>query len=579
MSLFFCELGFAQNTYYVSSSVGSDSNTGLSINDPIKSLFRINELAANLSIQPGDKILLRSGDTWLGEYLFFGSGFSIAADDTTEISSYGEGGYPILDGTITVYPDSAQSIGIQIETPNFKISKIEITHFTKDGIHSQYGYKKLLNLSIDSVYIHHTGSDLFAYVYGIYAEGKNIKVFNSYITETYNDGLFLLGANCEMAYCQIINAGSGPVGDALQIKYADNFWIHDNVMISDDLDHGIAITKQREGEPEFIGGIFERNYCQGNLWGFDFGGYGSIVRYNKFISNRAYAVKIRGHFAKVYDNYIYNTEQGIALGEPWVKGFTGYAEIYNNTIINTSEYAILLSDFDDSVYVSVANNIFSDINGYVLKKARKVSFADNIFDYNLYFSDSLPAVFIYDQDTIYSFNDWVQVSGVDSHSINSDPLILGEYCLSDYSPAIEHGLNLTFLNKYEYLLDIDNKKRSLTGNWDIGACENFTSPLGIFNLDNASTEKNVSRESQLFPIFPNPFNPTTHFSFELKSSSNVKIKIFDALGRLISILLDEELNKGLYTFTFDGSELTSGVYFYQFDLGNTSKFGKMILQK
>jgi hypothetical protein len=63
--------------------------------------------------------------------------------------------------------------------------------------------------------------------------------------------------------------------------------------------------------------------------------------------------------------------------------------------------------------------------------------------------------------------------------------------------------------------------------------------------------------------YPNPFNPATRISFSLPSESIVSLKVFDALGREVSILLADELPAGSYARQWNAAALPGGVYFYR----------------
>jgi len=79
--------------------------------------------------------------------------------------------------------------------------------------------------------------------------------------------------------------------------------------------------------------------------------------------------------------------------------------------------------------------------------------------------------------------------------------------------------------------------------------------------------------------YPNPFNPTTKIKFELKNSGNVKLVVYDMIGKEVATLVDENLNAGSYETEFDGSGLTSGVYFYKIETNNNNEVKKMTLLK
>ncbi|MEW6655066.1 MAG: T9SS type A sorting domain-containing protein, partial [Bacteroidota bacterium] len=79
--------------------------------------------------------------------------------------------------------------------------------------------------------------------------------------------------------------------------------------------------------------------------------------------------------------------------------------------------------------------------------------------------------------------------------------------------------------------------------------------------------------------YPNPFNPATTISFSLPSKTFVSLKVFDALGREVSILVSEELPAGTYSSQWNASGLPSGVYFYRLQAGSFVDTKKLILLK
>jgi hypothetical protein len=83
----------------------------------------------------------------------------------------------------------------------------------------------------------------------------------------------------------------------------------------------------------------------------------------------------------------------------------------------------------------------------------------------------------------------------------------------------------------------------------------------------------------LFQNYPNPFNPTTIIRFEIPRESIVTIKLYDLLGREIKTLVNEEKTAGSYSYIFDGSSLSSGIYFYRITAGKFAQTKKMILMK
>ena len=84
---------------------------------------------------------------------------------------------------------------------------------------------------------------------------------------------------------------------------------------------------------------------------------------------------------------------------------------------------------------------------------------------------------------------------------------------------------------------------------------------------------------QLYDNYPNPFNPTTIISYNLYSSTNVKIEIYNTLGQRISELVNLYQPAGFYRTSFDASGLPSGIYIYKISTPYYSESKKMILVK
>ena len=83
----------------------------------------------------------------------------------------------------------------------------------------------------------------------------------------------------------------------------------------------------------------------------------------------------------------------------------------------------------------------------------------------------------------------------------------------------------------------------------------------------------------LYQNYPNPFNPSTRIKYELSSTSQVKLKVYDLLGNEIATLIDDYKPAGTYEVEFNGNGLTSGVYFYKLTAGYYIETKKMILMK
>lgn len=99
-------------------------------------------------------------------------------------------------------------------------------------------------------------------------------------------------------------------------------------------------------------------------------------------------------------------------------------------------------------------------------------------------------------------------------------------------------------------------------------------PIGIRNI-----ESSVPSDYSLYQNYPNPFNPVTQIKFDIPKKEFIKLIVYDVLGREIATLLNETKLPGSYIVDFDGSNLSSGVYFYKLEAGTFSAVKRMILIK
>ncbi|MEP7171214.1 MAG: T9SS type A sorting domain-containing protein [Bacteroidota bacterium] len=79
--------------------------------------------------------------------------------------------------------------------------------------------------------------------------------------------------------------------------------------------------------------------------------------------------------------------------------------------------------------------------------------------------------------------------------------------------------------------------------------------------------------------YPNPFNPNTKINYELRITNYVTLKVFDVLGNEVRTLVNEKQNAGSYQVDFEGSGLSSGIYFYTLKTDGFSETKRMTLLK
>jgi hypothetical protein len=110
-------------------------------------------------------------------------------------------------------------------------------------------------------------------------------------------------------------------------------------------------------------------------------------------------------------------------------------------------------------------------------------------------------------------------------------------------------------------------------------------PIEIFT-DVNETNYGIPTEFSLEQNYPNPFNPTTKIKFTIPTSLNpseggtlVHLIVYDIRGKQVTILVNDEKQPGSYEVDFDGSYLSSGVYFYRITAGSYSEIKKLVLLK
>ena len=83
----------------------------------------------------------------------------------------------------------------------------------------------------------------------------------------------------------------------------------------------------------------------------------------------------------------------------------------------------------------------------------------------------------------------------------------------------------------------------------------------------------------LYQNYPNPFNPETTIRFSIPKSGYVTLGVYDLLGRNISMLLNNFLKPGMHEINFNGSNFSSGIYFYRLTWNNYSTVKKFVILK
>jgi hypothetical protein len=110
---------------------------------------------------------------------------------------------------------------------------------------------------------------------------------------------------------------------------------------------------------------------------------------------------------------------------------------------------------------------------------------------------------------------------------------------------------------------------------------NYTGIVGgerfILDLPSKTTRETEQVDKVEMSAYPNPFNPVTTISYSVPNRERVVLKVYDILGREVATLVDKMQEKGRYEVKFNGTNLSSGVYFYRMYVGANSITKRIVL--
>lgn len=169
---------------------------------------------------------------------------------------------------------------------------------------------------------------------------------------------------------------------------------------------------------------------------------------------------------------------------------------------------------------------------------------------------------------------WTAVSGV----LNYELQICKTTTFSglEYSatpPQNYQNVSILYANTLYYWRVRGIGSAGVVGEWS----DPWTFMIG--SMTEVDDKNGVPTKFELIQNYPNPFNPTTVISYQLPTSSNVKIAVYDVLGKEIAVLIDSEKPAGKYQTSFNAPNLSAGLYFYTIQAGEFKSTKKMILMK
>ncbi len=161
-------------------------------------------------------------------------------------------------------------------------------------------------------------------------------------------------------------------------------------------------------------------------------------------------------------------------------------------------------------------------------------------------------------------NDQLAYTDMNYAKMDSSSFIILKFRCSDEKP--QQGM------KRDFVLIVNGK--SFKNNWNYDISDSH-------NVKNQSED--LHYQYKLFDNYPNPFNPRTVIRYNISAGKNifknVKLLIYDALGKEAAVLVNKRQSAGSYSVTFDGSNLPSGIYFYKLQTDDFNAVKKMVLLK
>ncbi len=171
---------------------------------------------------------------------------------------------------------------------------------------------------------------------------------------------------------------------------------------------------------------------------------------------------------------------------------------------------------------------------------------------------------------------WFSVAGAQIyHVILSTDSLFSTLLINDSTTSVFYDIGSGILQgntKYFWRV----RGRNLAGFGVYSSRWKFTTTevTGITQIGNE-----IPNNFKLYNNYPNPFNPVTKIKFALPKNSQVKLTVFDMLGREAATLVNEELNAGTYNAEWNAANFSSGVYYYRMVTSDFSEVKKMILVK
>lgn len=160
---------------------------------------------------------------------------------------------------------------------------------------------------------------------------------------------------------------------------------------------------------------------------------------------------------------------------------------------------------------------------------------------------------------------WIELGFVQGYGTTNSPK---QYSYEDdLDLTLNHNLNLS---------QLDYRLKQIDNDGTFTYSKVVTVDISTITSINEE-EKNYT--FKLAQNYPNPFNPSTVIKYQIPKRTHVRVEVFNSLAKRVAVLINREQNSGKYKVKFDGSGLSSGIYFYRLQTSERTDIKKMILVK
>jgi hypothetical protein len=443
-----------------------------------------------------------------------------------------------------------------------------------------WAYRYMLDDSYPSYIIVDKNGDVYLagtsyyYVLTKISKDGNLLWKRTYDGTQYQTQNFLCGLVLTESNCPIISGAIGFAGtnaDIVTIKYntnGDTLWTARYNSLNNNVDQARSLAQAKDGSLLIAGYRYNGTALKPSFLSVKYDSSGV------FKWARTYGSPDSSNW--LYDGTFDNNGNSFVVG--WLNEYAyctikynangdfKWARTYSSTV-SSFPYAIKT---DNNGNVIVTGNDYSSTQGF-LSTIKYDSLGNQLWINNL--SQISPNFTNLNNRNSMKIDNSNNIYLTGSYNINSSGSQLGMFTSKINSNGILNWYKVFYgnmkqdggagivIDKYNNVYSVGTTEDSLNG-WGFVTIK-YSQPTSISQIS-----KDVPERYKLFQNYPNPFNSSTRIKYEIQKNSMVQLKVYDMLGKEIQTLVSEEQNAGTYETSFNGQNLSSGIYIYEIQVIN-----------